>query len=102
MQSVLVGEDLHGCAFVYGSLSFLDKISCGIALYVLESYQVWRELIWPSLSFQSGWILRNLLQRDDRQFQGCNDVGMLDFQIEDSILFAFFNMDCMDSTHIVF
>ncbi|KAF8403952.1 hypothetical protein HHK36_012059 [Tetracentron sinense] len=39
MQSVLVGEDLHGCAFVYGSLSFLDKISCGIALYVLESYQ---------------------------------------------------------------
>ncbi|KAF8394025.1 hypothetical protein HHK36_020227 [Tetracentron sinense] len=39
MQSVLVGEDLHGCAFVYGSLSFLDKISCGIALYVLQSYQ---------------------------------------------------------------
>ncbi|RWR77663.1 hypothetical protein CKAN_00616000 [Cinnamomum micranthum f. kanehirae] len=39
MESVLVGEDLNGCAFVYGSLSFLDKISCGIALYVLESYQ---------------------------------------------------------------
>ncbi|MCL7042168.1 hypothetical protein MKW94_024233, partial [Papaver nudicaule] len=39
MQSVLVGEDLNGCAFVYGSLSFLDKISCGLALYVLESYQ---------------------------------------------------------------
>ncbi|GMH05898.1 hypothetical protein Nepgr_007738 [Nepenthes gracilis] len=39
MQSVLVGEDLNGCAFVYGSLSFLDKISCGFALYFLESYQ---------------------------------------------------------------
>lgn len=39
MQSFLVGDDLNGCAFVYGSLSFFDKISCGIALYVLESYQ---------------------------------------------------------------
>lgn len=39
MQSVLVGEDLNGCAFVYGSLSFVDKITCGIALYLLESYQ---------------------------------------------------------------
>ncbi|XP_072974336.1 uncharacterized protein [Typha angustifolia] len=39
MQSILVGEDLNGSAFVYGSLSFLDKISCGIALYVLESYE---------------------------------------------------------------
>lgn len=39
MQSILVGEDVNGCAFVYGSLSFLDKISCGLALYVLESYQ---------------------------------------------------------------
>ncbi|PKI42106.1 hypothetical protein CRG98_037559 [Punica granatum] len=39
MQSVLVGEDLNGCAFVCGSLSFLDKISCGIALYILQSYQ---------------------------------------------------------------
>lgn len=39
MQSILVGHDLNGCAFVYGSLSFMDKISCGIALYILESYQ---------------------------------------------------------------
>ncbi|XP_065850843.1 uncharacterized protein [Euphorbia lathyris] len=39
MQSVLVGSDLNGCAFVYGSLSFLDKMSCGIALYVLQSFQ---------------------------------------------------------------
>lgn len=39
MQSFLVGQDLNGCAFVYGSLSFMDKISCGIALYILESYQ---------------------------------------------------------------
>lgn len=35
----MVGEDLNGCAFVYGSLSFLDKISCGIALFALESYE---------------------------------------------------------------
>lgn len=39
MQSVLVGKDYHGCAFVYGSLSFLDKMSCGFALYILELYQ---------------------------------------------------------------
>lgn len=39
MQSFLVGQDLNGCAFVYGSLSFLDKILCGLALSVLESYQ---------------------------------------------------------------
>ncbi|KAJ8899185.1 hypothetical protein K2173_012361 [Erythroxylum novogranatense] len=39
MQSVLVGSDLRGCAFVYGSLSFLDKISCGIALYALQLFQ---------------------------------------------------------------
>ncbi|KAK6933677.1 hypothetical protein RJ641_036571 [Dillenia turbinata] len=39
MQSVLVGEDLNGCAFVYGSLSFLDKVTCGLALYILESYE---------------------------------------------------------------
>ncbi|XP_048323207.1 uncharacterized protein LOC107434079 isoform X2 [Ziziphus jujuba] len=39
MQSVLIDTDLNGCAFVCGSLSFLDKISCGIALYVLQSYQ---------------------------------------------------------------
>ncbi|KAL9268993.1 Major facilitator superfamily domain-containing protein [Drosera capensis] len=39
MQSYLVGEDLNGNAFVYGSLSFMDKISCGLVLYLLESYQ---------------------------------------------------------------
>lgn len=39
MQNVLIGEDLNGCAFVCGSLSFLDKMSCGLALYVLQSYQ---------------------------------------------------------------
>lgn len=39
MQSVLVGRDLNGCAFVCGSLSFLDKISCGLALYFLESFE---------------------------------------------------------------
>ncbi|KAL5549501.1 hypothetical protein UlMin_004732 [Ulmus minor] len=39
MQSVLIDRDLNGCAFVCGSLSFLDKISCGIALYILQSYQ---------------------------------------------------------------
>ncbi|KAF3452650.1 hypothetical protein FNV43_RR03083 [Rhamnella rubrinervis] len=39
MQSVLIDRDLNGCAFVCGSLSFLDKMSCGIALYVLQSFQ---------------------------------------------------------------
>lgn len=39
MQSVLVGENFNGCAFVCGSLSFMDKMSCGIVLYILQSYQ---------------------------------------------------------------
>lgn len=39
MESVLVASNLNGCAFVYGSLSFLDKVSCGLALFFLESYQ---------------------------------------------------------------
>lgn len=39
MQNFLIGENLNGCAFVVGSLSFLDKMSCGIALYILQSYQ---------------------------------------------------------------
>ncbi|KAG4947698.1 hypothetical protein JHK87_043705 [Glycine soja] len=39
MQNFLIGGNLNGCAFVVGSLSFLDKISCGIALYVLQSNQ---------------------------------------------------------------
>lgn len=39
MQNVLIDTDLNGCAFVCGSLSFLDKISCGLALFVLQSYQ---------------------------------------------------------------
>ncbi|XVF18282.1 hypothetical protein REPUB_Repub11eG0007700 [Reevesia pubescens] len=40
MQSILIGEDLNGCAFVCGSLSFLEKISCGLTLFVLQSYQI--------------------------------------------------------------
>ncbi|GLU02652.1 hypothetical protein SLE2022_198950 [Rubroshorea leprosula] len=39
MQSVLIGQDLNGCAFVCGSLSFLDKVSCGLALFILQSFQ---------------------------------------------------------------
>lgn len=39
MQSYLVAEDVKGCAFVYGSLSFLEKMACGFALWALESYQ---------------------------------------------------------------
>jgi hypothetical protein len=37
MEAVLVGADPDGCAFVYGSLSFLDKMACGVALYGIES-----------------------------------------------------------------
>ncbi|KAL2632406.1 hypothetical protein R1flu_017092 [Riccia fluitans] len=36
MQGVLVGQDLSGVAFVYGSLSFMDKLTCGVALYLIE------------------------------------------------------------------
>uniref|UniRef100_A0A2C9V6B7 Major facilitator superfamily (MFS) profile domain-containing protein n=1 Tax=Manihot esculenta TaxID=3983 RepID=A0A2C9V6B7_MANES len=50
MQSVLVGSDLNGCAFVCGSLSFLDKISCGLALYTLQSYQTISPKVQNSLS----------------------------------------------------
>ncbi|KAJ7949075.1 Major facilitator superfamily domain-containing protein 12 [Quillaja saponaria] len=37
MQNILIGENLNGCAFVCGSMSFLEKISCGLALFVLQS-----------------------------------------------------------------
>ncbi|KAL3695272.1 hypothetical protein R1sor_009348 [Riccia sorocarpa] len=36
MQGVLVGQDLSGVAFVYGSLSFMDKLTCGVVLYLIE------------------------------------------------------------------
>jgi len=38
MESILVGKDLRGCAFVYGSLSFVEKLSCGIVLYIIEDF----------------------------------------------------------------
>lgn len=51
MQSVLVGAEVGGCAFVCGSLSFLDKMSCGLALYVLQSHQSKSNIVttetWP-------------------------------------------------------
>jgi hypothetical protein len=36
MEGILVSKNLSGCGFVYGSLSFLDKLACGIALYSIE------------------------------------------------------------------
>lgn len=54
MQNVLIGHDLNGCAFVCGSLSFLDKLSCGIALYILQSYQ-------SKLTHSRGLLLSYLL-----------------------------------------
>lgn len=38
MQAILVDRSLSGCAFVYGSLSFLDKLACGLALYTIEHF----------------------------------------------------------------
>lgn len=38
LQAVLVGADADGCAFVYGSLGFLDKMACGAALYAIEAF----------------------------------------------------------------
>ena len=40
MQHVLIRENLGGCAFVYGSLSFLDKISCRLALGRILAFNV--------------------------------------------------------------
>ena len=37
MEGILVGLDISGCAFVYASLSFLDKFACGIALFAIEA-----------------------------------------------------------------
>lgn len=36
MEGLLVSKNLSGCGFVYGSLSFMDKLACGIALYLIE------------------------------------------------------------------
>lgn len=57
MQSVLVGRDLNGCAFVYGSLSFLDKMICGLALFILESYQSKHLLLYFSVILFNGQLL---------------------------------------------
>ncbi|KAG0484080.1 hypothetical protein HPP92_012164 [Vanilla planifolia] len=56
MQSILVGKDLNGCGFVYGSLSFLDKLSCGLALYALESYQDSNHMV-RSFAVSSGFSI---------------------------------------------
>ncbi|CAN4110438.1 unnamed protein product [Withania somnifera] len=39
MESELVDKEVEGSAFVYGSLGFVEKVLCGIMLYVLESYE---------------------------------------------------------------
>lgn len=40
MEGLLVSTNLSGCGFVYGSLSFLDKLACGVALYWIEGMNV--------------------------------------------------------------
>jgi len=37
-ESILVGKDLSECAFVYGSLSFIEKLAWGIVLYIIEDF----------------------------------------------------------------
>ncbi|XP_021911730.1 major facilitator superfamily domain-containing protein 12-like isoform X1 [Carica papaya] len=64
MQSVLIGEDLNGCAFVCGSLSFLDKMSCGLALYVLQSYQ---SKSFPSFSLFSSPFMQSMNQKEKKK-----------------------------------
>lgn len=59
MQSMLVGKDLNGCGFVYGSLSFLDKLSCGLALYALESFQGSDHIV-RSLAINGGYSITRL------------------------------------------
>ncbi|VFR00074.1 unnamed protein product [Cuscuta campestris] len=39
MESALVDKHLDGSAFVYGSMGFVDKVLCGVALYFLESFE---------------------------------------------------------------
>nr|GMC84585.1 major facilitator superfamily domain-containing protein 12-like isoform X1 [Ipomoea batatas] len=39
MESALVDKHLDGSAFVYGSMGFIDKVLCGVALYFLESFE---------------------------------------------------------------
>ncbi|KNC48186.1 glycoside-Pentoside-Hexuronide :Cation Symporter family [Thecamonas trahens ATCC 50062] len=36
MEADLIGDDVEGSAFVYGALSFLDKLSNGIAVLVIQ------------------------------------------------------------------
>lgn len=39
MESELVDKEVEGSAFVYGSLGFVEKVLCGVMLYILESYE---------------------------------------------------------------
>ncbi|GJP43464.1 hypothetical protein CLOM_g2923 [Closterium sp. NIES-68] len=43
LEGVLVGQHVSVCAFVYGSLSFLDKFTCGIALVAIQAYNTKEE-----------------------------------------------------------
>ena len=51
LEGVLVGHNYSGCAFVYGSLSFMDKLACGLALVIIEAVNgelclcVWQGLL---------------------------------------------------------
>ncbi|KAH0782425.1 hypothetical protein KY290_002023 [Solanum tuberosum] len=39
MESELVDKEVEGSAFVYGSLGCVEKVLCGVMLYILESYE---------------------------------------------------------------
>ncbi|CAI5468942.1 unnamed protein product [Closterium sp. Yama58-4] len=48
LEGVLVGQHVSVCAFVYGSLSFLDKFTCGIALVAIQAFNTKEEYCGPT------------------------------------------------------
>ncbi|CAI5487339.1 unnamed protein product [Closterium sp. Naga37s-1] len=48
LEGVLVGQHVSVCAFVYGSLSFLDKFTCGIALVAIQAFNSKEEFCGPT------------------------------------------------------
>lgn len=65
-----MGHRIDGCAFVYGSLSFLDKVTSGVCLFAIEAFNGEHQrghlsqLCMASLAGQAwGLQARSVLQR---------------------------------------
>ncbi|CAI7822343.1 unnamed protein product [Closterium sp. NIES-54] len=68
LEGVLVGQHVSVCAFVYGSLSFLDKFTCGIALVAIQAFNSKEEFCGPTSPTCPRSIVRQVESRTPWDF----------------------------------